>query len=91
LALEVIDRVVRTEKNFMTDRHTISHIREIWQPTLTDRSFDDTIAENRKPTSADKANEKVQQILATHEPLDLPAESTVLEIISDYEKKYSTI
>jgi trimethylamine--corrinoid protein Co-methyltransferase len=90
LALEVIDRVVRTEKHFMTDQHTINHIREIWQPTLIDRSSDDTIAENRKPTSADKAKEKVKQILATHEPLDLPDESTVLEIISDYEKRYST-
>jgi trimethylamine--corrinoid protein Co-methyltransferase len=90
LALEVIERVVNTEKHFMTDPHTIRHIREIWQPTVIDRSFDDTVAENSKTTVAAKANEKVQQILAKHEPIDLPAESAVLEIISDYEKRYST-
>jgi trimethylamine--corrinoid protein Co-methyltransferase len=33
LALEVIDRVVNTERHFMTDQHTINHIREIWQTT----------------------------------------------------------
>ena len=91
LALEVVDRVVNTEKHFMTDQHTINHIRDIWQPTLINRSFDETIAQNKKPKVADRANERVRQILAAHKPVRLPSERAILEIISEYEKKYSSI
>jgi trimethylamine---corrinoid protein Co-methyltransferase len=88
LALESIHRVSRAEKHFMTDDHTLRHIRQIWQPSLMDRSVDEGAAGCKNPTPVEKAGEKARHILATHKPMDLENESAVLDIISDYREKH---
>jgi trimethylamine--corrinoid protein Co-methyltransferase len=57
----------------VTSDHTFNHFRDGWFPEVVgDRNvYDKWVSEGSK-TLGDRANEKVRQILETHEPKPLP-------------------
>ena len=85
LALDVIDRV-GSRNHYLVEEHTINHLREVWQPTVIDRSLYDEWVAKGKPTPDKIAREKAKEILAQHRPEPLENEALVAEIIRDYEK-----
>ncbi len=71
LALDLIDEV-GPDGQFMDTEHTLNHFRESWYPRLFDRkNYDDWAADGSK-TLRDRAREKVEEVLASHEPEPLP-------------------
>jgi trimethylamine--corrinoid protein Co-methyltransferase len=71
LALEVIHQV-GPGGDFLTQRHTLKHFRELWQPTLFSRQrADDWVAEGSKRLG-ERLREKTMTILDEHEPELLP-------------------
>jgi len=85
LALDAIDRV-GPQSHFMTDPHTIKHLRDIWQPSLIDRSGTEKWQKAGAPSHTEIAREKAKTILKTHQPISLNNEQEILEIISEYDK-----
>jgi trimethylamine--corrinoid protein Co-methyltransferase len=86
LALDVIDRV-GSRNHYMVEEHTINHLKEVWQPTVIDRSLYDEWVAKGKPSPDKIAREKAKEILAKHQPLPLENEDLVKEIIAEYEKR----
>lgn len=84
LAVEVIHRV-GPKNHFMTDPHTIRHLREAWQPTIIDRSGYSRWQAAGKPSSRDHARKKAKALLASHKPMPLQNEAELLEIIEGVE------
>lgn len=82
LALEVI-QAVGPGGNFLTQKHTRKHMRELWVPQFMDRR-PYNVWEEHQDGAQDWARAKARQILASHqpEPLD-PALSQELEGIID--------
>jgi trimethylamine--corrinoid protein Co-methyltransferase len=73
LALEIIERV-GPGGSYLGDRHTIRHLREGWFPRLLNRgNYEQWTAAGGQPFG-DKANQRVRQILRTHEPVPLPTD-----------------
>lgn len=61
--------------NFLGSRHTLAHFREIWTPTLASwESRLDWEAAGSK-TFGERARERTLELLRTHEPEPLPAET----------------
>jgi len=85
LALDVIDRV-GSRNHYMVEEHTVNHLRDVWQPTVIDRSLYDEWVEKGKPSPEKIAREKAKEILAKHQPKVLENGELVQEIISEYEK-----
>ncbi len=73
LALDWIHKV-GPEGEFLDSEHTLQHYKERYYPDLLDRGIYDTWAENGRKTLAQRASEKVSDILASHEPEPLPAD-----------------
>lgn len=70
LALDTI-REVGPGRQFLTQRHTREHMRELWIPTLMDRRpYSEWI--EKKDDARDWARERAKHILKTHEPDPLP-------------------
>jgi trimethylamine--corrinoid protein Co-methyltransferase len=68
LAIEVIDRV-GPGGEYVTSDHTLSHFREGWSPTiLGNRDTYENWVEKGGKTLGERANERVQEILASHTP-----------------------
>lgn len=86
LALEVIDQV-GPGNHYMVEEHTVKHLREVWQPTVIDRSLYDEWVIKGKPSPEQIAREKAKEILAKHQPMKLQNAQIVQEIINEYEKK----
>ena len=84
LAVDVVDRV-GPQKHFMTDPHTIKHLRSAWQPTVIDRTAYAQWEAAGKPSTQDHAKTKAKQILETHEPPALENEEELLAIIKRIE------
>jgi len=76
LALDVIDRV-GPGGDYMGDPHTMCHFREVWYPRLFDRRAYQAWTEAGEPTAVKTANQVAREILATHTPQPLPAETLV--------------
>jgi trimethylamine--corrinoid protein Co-methyltransferase len=74
LALDVIDRV-GPGGNYMGDPHTARHFRKVWYPRLLDRRGHHAWTEAGEPTAVKTANQVAREILATHTPKPLPAET----------------
>jgi trimethylamine--corrinoid protein Co-methyltransferase len=74
LALEVIDRV-GPGGSYLGDAHTARHFREVWYPRLLDRRAYHAWTEAGEPTAIKTANQVAREILATHQPEPLPAET----------------
>jgi trimethylamine--corrinoid protein Co-methyltransferase len=71
LALDVIDEV-GPGGEFLSHAHTYDHFKEDWFPSLFDRgSYESWVKEGKKPLG-ERANERVREILDTHDPLPLP-------------------
>lgn len=74
LALDTIDRV-GPGGNYMGDPHTARHFRQVWYPRILDRRAHHAWTEANEPTAVKTANQVARQILATHTPKPLPAET----------------
>jgi trimethylamine--corrinoid protein Co-methyltransferase len=71
LALEVI-HAVGPGGDFLTDKHTLKHFRELWQPTLFSRQrIEDWIAQGSKRLGQ-RLQERTVAILEGHQPEPLP-------------------
>jgi trimethylamine--corrinoid protein Co-methyltransferase len=86
LALEVIQRV-GPQNHFLTEEHTLAHMRDLWQPTLIDRTPWAEWVQAGKPTTRDKARQRARQLLAAPPPDPLPCAARLREIITEYEQR----
>ena len=71
LALEVIHKV-GPGGNFLTEKHTLCHFREFWQPTLWDRRRADDWAAAGGKRLADRLRERTVSLIESHRPAPLP-------------------
>ena len=76
VALDVIKKV-GIGGNFLTEKHTLKHMRNIWQPKIFDRSTYSTWEVQGKKGAFEKATEMARRILANHKPI--PLESGVAQ------------
>jgi trimethylamine--corrinoid protein Co-methyltransferase len=86
LALAAIE-AVGPRSHFMTLPHTRAHMREVWQPSVMDRSSWDEWVRQGRPTADDRAKHKAKQLLATYQPEPLPCADRLREIILAYERQ----
>lgn len=70
LAVELIKRVAFAG-DYLFDRHTRTHVRELWQARLADTGSYDAWADAGRPSVVDRAAERVREALAT-EPEPFP-------------------
>ncbi len=68
LPLDLIERV-GPKATYISEKHTLKHFREIWVPTVLDRSM---IRNEAGKRCHDLVNEKTLKILNTHTPKPLP-------------------
>jgi trimethylamine--corrinoid protein Co-methyltransferase len=83
LALDAIART-RPGSGFLADDHTLDHFREFqWAPSVTDRKRYDLWQASGSKDMFRRANERSQEILATHQVPPLPdrAEVVIGEIL----------
>ena len=74
LALDLIDRV-GPGGNFIAEEHTVRHFRrELWSPSILDRSFWEKWVEKGRPDAAAKARERLEALRARREPKPLPGD-----------------
>jgi trimethylamine--corrinoid protein Co-methyltransferase len=87
LALSVIESV-GPGGNYLTEEHTLAHMREIWQPRVLDRgSTRDEWEASGRLSPADLAERRARKLLEKHEPEPLPGEAEVREILREYEAR----
>jgi trimethylamine--corrinoid protein Co-methyltransferase len=67
MALDVI-HAVGPGGDYLTDRHTLRHFRELWQPELMSRQRMDDWLKAGSLRYGDRLREKTIEILDTHEP-----------------------
>lgn len=87
LALETI-QAVGPGGNFLSQKHTLRHMRERWVPAFMDRRPIETW-EERRDGPKDWARSKAQEILASYEPepLDEALSRELTRVIASVEKK----
>ncbi len=74
LAVEVIGQGAR-QGHFLTQPHTLRHLRNTqWRPKLICRHSHERWAEDGGTTLLERAHERLNTLLATHQPPPLPAE-----------------
>ncbi len=73
LALDVIDEI-GPHGDFLGTKHTVRHYKEDWYPKLFDRQIYDGWAAAGGKTLRERARERVEEILADHQPEPLPAD-----------------
>jgi trimethylamine--corrinoid protein Co-methyltransferase len=71
LALDLIDEM-GPDGEFLRTEHTRAHFRERWYPTIFERGNYDQWEEKGGQSLAERAAERVAQILDTHTPDPLP-------------------
>jgi trimethylamine--corrinoid protein Co-methyltransferase len=71
LALDVIDQV-GPGGDFLTDKHTLKHFRELWQPTLFSRQRADKWIATGSKRLGRRLKEKTVSIIEGHQPEPLP-------------------
>jgi trimethylamine--corrinoid protein Co-methyltransferase len=89
LAVDVIDRV-GPGGHFLADDHTYDHYRrEFWFPTVMDRQRWSDWEAAGKSTLGDRIQARLDEILDTHQPAQLPAEvrSCIEEILAAAEAR----
>ncbi len=86
LALEAI-RQVGPSGNFLGNKHTVKHMRELWQPSLMDRRPYE-VWEQKHDGARDFAREKARKILTEYrpDPLDPRLKAEFQRIIAEAEK-----
>jgi trimethylamine--corrinoid protein Co-methyltransferase len=70
LATEVIHRV-GPGGDYLTDDHTLTHFRELWQPHLFDRSRYEVWKQNGARKVKDRLQEKTISLIESHKPTPL--------------------
>jgi len=87
LALDVI-RAVGPGGNFLAQKHTKKHMRELWVPRLFDRR-PYNVWEEKRDGARDWARQKAQDILKNHQPdpLDPRLSAELARIIESVERK----
>ncbi len=88
LAVDVI-QAVGPRNHFLKSKHTRAHMREIWQPSVMDRSPWDEWVKKGRPIVEDRARQRARAILASHEPEPLPCADRIRDIIAAYEEATS--
>jgi len=73
LALDLIDEV-GPDGQFLDSEHTLKHFRERWYPSLFERDNYNNWQTKGGKTLGERAAERVDAILAEHEPEPLPAD-----------------
>jgi trimethylamine--corrinoid protein Co-methyltransferase len=73
LGYDVIARVGHGG-NYLVDKHTYKHLREDWSGDLSDFTSFETWKSKGATSMVDRAHEKVNKILAEHQPKPLPEE-----------------
>ena len=73
LALDWIDKV-GLDGDFLALKHTRNHYQEDWYPSLFNRTNYSNWAENGMKTLRERARDKIDQLLAEHQPEPLPAD-----------------
>ena len=89
LAVDLIDQV-GPDGQYLDSDHTRMHFRERWYPTLIERdNYDNWLAKGGK-TLGQRANDRVEAILAEHMPEPLPPDvaEAVHAIVERAEKQY---
>lgn len=86
LALDVID-AIGPQSHYLASKHTRQHMRQVWQPTVLERTPWDEWVKKDRPTALDRARERARHILATHQPEPLPCAESLREIITAYEQR----
>ncbi|MGD8398487.1 MAG: trimethylamine methyltransferase family protein, partial [Anaerolineae bacterium] len=71
LALEVVD-AVGPGGDFLTERHTLKHFRELWQPALFDRRRYEEWAAAGCPHLRARLRERTVALIEGHEPEPVP-------------------
>ncbi|MEJ2209032.1 MAG: trimethylamine methyltransferase family protein [Anaerolineae bacterium] len=71
LALDVID-AVGPGGDFLTQRHTLKHFRQLWQPSLFDRRRHEEWAAAGSPTLGQRLRDKTLATIEAHQPEPLP-------------------
>ncbi len=61
--------------NYLGQRHTRRHMKEVWRPRLLDRTMWDAWVASGRESSYEKATALAQQLLAEHTPVPLGAEA----------------
>ena len=86
LALDVI-KAVGPAGNFLTQKHTRQHMRELWQPRLMDRR-PYSAWEAKRDGAREWARERAQDILKNHrpDPLDPKLAAELARLIASVEK-----
>jgi trimethylamine--corrinoid protein Co-methyltransferase len=75
LAVETVDQV-GPDGQFLDSEHTLQHFQEHWYPELFERdNYEGWLAAGAK-TLAERAGERVDEILAAHRPSALPDQVT---------------
>ena len=85
LALDAIGNV-GPEGHFMVEPHTLAHMRDLWQPSVINRSpYGKWQAEGCRE-AGDQANEKARWILENHKPpaLDHKLKQEITRVIEKY-------
>lgn len=73
LALDVVAEV-GADGQFLDTEHTLKHYRDRWYPGLFERESYDTWLNKGGKSLIDRAQEKVEKIIAEHRPMALPAD-----------------
>ncbi|MEJ2735413.1 MAG: trimethylamine methyltransferase family protein [Anaerolineae bacterium] len=89
LALDLIDQV-GPDGQYLDQAHTLAHYRERWYPTLFDRDNHDNWLAKGGKSLEQRAAERVNKILAGHQPEPLPqdAAQAVHTIVERAEAQY---
>jgi trimethylamine--corrinoid protein Co-methyltransferase len=89
LALEVI-HAVGPGGHFMSQRHTLNHFRETWQPDLITRDDYEKWSEKGSKRFSERTRDKVMSILENHKPVEIPEDRkmAIQAVISRREAGY---
>jgi trimethylamine--corrinoid protein Co-methyltransferase len=90
LAVDLIDQV-GPDGQFLDSQHTLTHFRQRWYPALMDRDNYDGWQANGGKSLEQRAAERVEEILAEHQPEPLPegVASAVRAIVERAEAEYA--
>jgi trimethylamine--corrinoid protein Co-methyltransferase len=89
LAVDLIDQV-GPDGQFLDSQHTLNHFRERWYPTLINRDNYDGWQAHGGKSLEQRAAERVEEILAAHQPEALPEEAAraIRAIVERAEAEY---
>ena len=80
-----IERASGHKGDFLSTEHTLRHFRDDWYPKLFDRDSFEGWQSNGGKDLRQKARERIDQILAEHQPEPLPpdVQAKIDEIVGD--------